>query len=119
MPPPPADQPSPPPPAEKPPLTGPATTYLFSGPLSSGVTPYTAGSKYVLYDNGAFSFEYPSQLVPYSGTYRQENGLFHFDFVANGSSDASGMLNGDLLEVRYNERMVHSDFENAVYRRSQ
>ena len=69
----------------------------------------------MLYDNGAFSFEYPSQLVPYSGTYRQENGLIRFDFVANGSSDASGTLNGDLLEVRYNERMVHSDFENAVY----
>ena len=119
MPPPPPAGDPPPPPAEKPPLTGPATTYLFSGPLSHPVSGYTTASKYVLYDNGAFSLEYEEFATPYLGTYRQENGLIDFDFIAGGSSDASGALNGDLLEVRYSDRMLHSDFENAVYRRSQ
>ena len=32
---------------------------------------------------------------------------------------ATGTLKGDLLEVRYGDSMQHSDFENAVYRRSQ
>jgi hypothetical protein len=124
MPQPPQDPPPEPPPAprpaEQPPLTGPATTYLFSEPLSYRVSDYTIGSKYVLYDNGAFTFQYPAQAVPYLGAYRQENGGISFDFSpTDGSQDASGALNGDLLEVRYSLRMEHSDFENAVYRRSQ
>ena len=120
--PPPAGQPQPsptPPPIEQPPLTGPGTTYVFSGPLSYQVSGFTTASKYVLYDNGAFALQYASFSNPYPGVYRQENGGISFDFGANGSSDASGVLNGDLLEVRYSEQMQHSDFENAVYRRSQ
>ena len=27
--------------------------------------------------------------------------------------------NGDVLEIQYEERMQHSDFENAVYQRAQ
>jgi hypothetical protein len=108
-----------PPPAGQPPLTGPATTYLFSGPLSYQVRDYTTGSKYVLYDNGAFSLQYASLAASYPGTYRQENGRISFDFNADGSWDGSGALNADLLEVRYTETMEHSDFENALYRRSQ
>jgi hypothetical protein len=110
----------PPPPAGQPPLTGPATTYLFfSGPLSAPVSPDTRDSSYVLYDNGAFSFQYVSLAVQYPGSYRQEDGRIYFDFEADSSWDASGTLNDDLLGVRYSDRMVHSDFENAVYRRSQ
>jgi hypothetical protein len=118
--PPPEPPPSPRPPAEQPPLTGPATTYLFSGPLSYRVSDYTTGSKYVLYDNGAFTFQYPTQSVPYVGAYRQETVGISFDFSpVDGSWDASGALNGDLLEVRYSLNMELSDFENAVYIRSQ
>ena len=74
----------------------------------------------MLYENGAFSLQYPSFSDPgYLGTYRQENDRITLDFNADGSWDASGTLNGDLLEVRYSEMMQHSDFENAVYRRSQ
>ena len=120
MPQPPPEPPPAPRPVELPPLTGPATTYLFSGPLSYRVSDYTTGSKYVLYDNGAFTFQYPTQAVPYLGAYVQENGRISFDFMpTDGSWDASGALNGDLLEVRYSQRMELSDFENAVYRRSQ
>ena len=107
-----------PPPSGQPPLTGPATTYLFSGPLSNLVSGYTAISRYVLYENGAFSLHYAPSDAPFPGTYRQEDGRIHFDFGADGSWDASGALNGDLLEVRYTPRMQHSDFDDAVYRRS-
>jgi hypothetical protein len=100
-------------------LTGPGTTYVFSGPLSYQVSPFTTASKYVLYDNGAFALQYESSSNPLLGVYRQDNGGISFDFGANNSSDASGTLIGDLLEIRYSERMQHSDFENAVYRRSQ
>ena len=90
---------------------------FFSGPLSSGVTPLRRLGN-TCFTTTVFAFEYPS-LSAHSCMYRQENGRIHFDFVANGLSDASGALNGDLLEVRYSDRMEHSDFENAVYRRSQ
>ncbi len=110
----------PPPPAGQPPLSGPATTFLFfSGPLAIPVSPETTNSRYVLYDNGAFSFKYLSFAGEYTGSYRQEDGRIFFDFEANSSWDASSTLNDNLLEIRYSDRMQHSDFENAVYRRSQ
>jgi len=116
--PPPSAPPAPPPP-QQPPLPGPTTTYVFSEPLGYPVSGYTRASKYVLYDSGAFALEYAGFERPYAGAYRLENGRISFDFNANGSSDASGDLTGDLLEVRYSDLMQHSDFENAVYRRSQ
>ena len=39
--------------------------------------------------------------------------------MAGARDSRRGTLKGDLLEVRYSEMMQHSDFENAVYRRSQ
>jgi len=110
----------PPPTAGVPPLTGPASTYLFSGNVPPyPVRPYTEASKYALYDNGAFSLQYASLGHEYVGTYRQDNGLISFRFVADDRWFATGTLKGDSLEVRYNTIMDLSDFENAVYRRSQ
>ncbi len=110
--------PQPPPTAGWPPLRGPSDIYLFSGMLDSTYGHYATVSRYVLYDNGTFALQY-AHGFEYIGTYRQENGRIHFDFDANGSSDASGALNDDSLEVRYSDIMLHSDFENAIYRRSQ
>jgi hypothetical protein len=78
----------------------------------------------VLYDNGAFALHYEGFPLPYVGAYRRdEGGRIYLDFgadgAATGDSDAWATLNDDLLEVRYNALMEHSDFENAVYRRSQ
>jgi hypothetical protein len=110
----------PPPTVGVPPLIGPADIYLFSATLPPyPVRPYTTASKYVLYDNGAFSLRYASPGGEYVGTYRQENGLISFRFVADDRWFATGTLNGDSLEVRYNAVMDLSDFESAVYRRSQ
>ena len=40
-------------------------------------------------------------------------------FAFSGGGDASCTLNGDVLEIRYSDGMVQSDFENAVYKRAQ
>jgi hypothetical protein len=111
--------------AQPPPTGGPelglASTYVFSGPLSYPVQNYTATSRYVLRDGGGFSLEYPSlaYIGGYVGTYTYESGRVLFRFAADARWGAVGTFNGDSLEVRYNDIMGLSDFENAVYRRSQ
>ena len=70
----------------------------------------------MLQDNGTFSLQYLSQEAKLVGTYWLESGRITFFF--EGFDGATGTLNGDLLEVRYGDRMEHSDFESAVYRRS-
>jgi len=106
-------------------LSGPSTTYQFVAPLDYPVRSFTPTSKYVLYNNGAFSLRYEALGEgAYIGSYRQEDGRFIFDFGGGGSQlggpDAIGTLNGDLLEVRYSFDMrVGADFENAVYQRTE
>ena len=70
-----------------------------------------------LYADQTFALEYWSPCVPYAGTYSEENGAITFTW--DTSSSASGILTGQLLTVRYNDRMIHSDFENAVYTQTQ
>lgn len=118
--------PSPPPMPPPPPLSGPSTTYHFSAPLDYQVSGFTLTSSYVLYDNGAFSLRYESLGEgTYTGSYRQEEARIIFDFGADGKGSQGGQpeaiatLDRDLLNVRYSEMMQHSDFENAVYRRSE
>ena len=102
----------PPPPLPPSPLTGPSTTYVFSGPLSYPVGVFTKESKYVLYERGTFVFSYPEGLGrPYVGSYTREDEHL---FLGFGSRGATGSLLGDLLEVRYDEFMHHSDFEDAA-----
>jgi hypothetical protein len=121
--------PTPPAPPSGPPLSGPSTSYHFSAPLDRPVRGYTLTSKYVLYNNGAFSLRYEALGEgAYTGSYRQEDGRILFDFGADGvgsgsalgEPDALGTLNGDLLEVRYSfEMRVGADFEDAVYQRTE
>ena len=115
----PSPLPTQPPPTAAPPVIGPADIYSFSGRLSYPIRDYTTASRFVLYHNGTFALQYVSLGGEYLGTYRRENGLISFRFVADGRWVATGTLNGDLLEVRYDVIMELSDFENAVYRRSQ
>ena len=118
--------PTAPAPSPGPPLSGPSTTYHFSAPLDSPVRSYTPTSKFVLYDNGAFSLRYEAFAGDgYSGSYQQQDGSVIFDFGADGigsvlgGPDAIATLNGDLLEVQYSfEMRVGADFENAVYQRT-
>jgi hypothetical protein len=69
-----------------------------------------------------FGLRYEAFGHVYLGTYRQDNAAITFQFHPPSTADrvdATGTLQGDLMEVRYSEIMQHSDFENAVYRRSQ
>jgi hypothetical protein len=114
-----APAPPAPPASPAPPLSGPSTTYRFSGPLDYPVHHFTETSSYVLYDNGAFGLRYESPSgFTYTGSYRREDARIIFSFVSDGRQDAVGTLRGDLLELRYGELMQHSDFDNAVYRRT-
>ena len=102
-----------------PPASALAGVYVASGALSYPINSYTKMSRYVLRDRGAFSLEYPSLRVDYAGTYTYENGSVMFRFAADDRWSAVGTFNGDLLEVRYSLIAGLSDFEDAVYTRSQ
>jgi hypothetical protein len=108
-------EPAPPPPTSMP-LIGQSATYVFSAPLSYPVGYFTVGSRYVVYENGAFVFSYDNLSVSYVGSYTRENEHLSLGF---GSKGAVATLVGDLLEVRYDDLLQQSDFENAVYKRSQ
>jgi hypothetical protein len=132
QPPPPPTQPLPPHPSGEP-----VATYVFSGPLDYAIRSFTTGSQYLLYDNGVFGLRYDAFSHVYLGTYRQDNATITFRFDGAWTWDqgwsclsdsrptrglcpfATGTLKEELLEVRYGDSMQHSDFENAVYRRSQ
>jgi hypothetical protein len=97
----------------------PASRYDFSQQPSYPVSSYTAASRYVLRGSGSFSLQYPTLGSEYVGTYSQQGDSILFRFATDGRWDATGTLNGDSLEVRYNVIMELTDFENAVYSRSQ
>jgi hypothetical protein len=109
----------PPPTSVLPPVSGNARAYVFNAPVSYQVRGYTMMSRYVLRSGGTFSLQYASLGIEYVGTFTEDNGIVSFRFAADGRWDAIGTVSGDSLEVRYNVVMEHSDFENAVYRRSQ
>jgi hypothetical protein len=120
--------PTPPAPPPGPSLSGPSTTYRFSAPLDRPLFPGsdTPTSRYVLYTNAGFSLQYESLgKAALTGSYQHIDGRIVFDFDADGKGSQDGQpaatatLNGDVLEVRYSFRMRLSDFEDAVYRRTE
>lgn len=126
----PTPNPTPPPPAVAvpptplpplPPLTGAATTYEFSEPLDNfgviRVRSFTERSSFVLYESGGFYLAYEGIAHRYRGGYEQGDGRITFHFNADPASSAIGIVKGDRLEIRYNDTLRHSDFEDAVYRR--
>ena len=51
-----------------------------------------------------------------AGSYLLQDGRISFAF--SSGADASGTLNGEVLEIRYSDRMQQIDFEDAVYKRA-
>lgn len=96
-------------------------SYQFSAPLlASPVLDYTATSKYVLLENGAFFMQLGGREL--AGTYRPESGALagYITFQFTGTTwEATGMVKGDMLEVRYNTSAWGADLEDAVYKRIQ
>ena len=106
------------PPTSLPPLSGPSRTFIFAR-ADYRVAGYTERSRFILYDNGAFSLQYLSLSgLPYRGSYTEENGVMDFTWERSNNSnppDATGTLQGDSLKVEYSLNMRMSDFEDAVY----
>ena len=123
----PSTGPTPPAPPSGPPLSGPSTTYHFSAPLDRSVRSYTPTSKYVLYNNGAFSLRYEAfGGGAYTASYRQEDGRILFDFAADrrrlGARRAGRSRNAQRRFVGGPicfEMRVGADFEDAVYQRTE
>lgn len=116
--------PSPAPGSGFPVVSRPARTYLFARELSYPVREWTSGSRYVLYDDGTFALQYlrSAGAFEYRGTYTDANGLITFQWEGwstAGPWGATGSLSDDSLTVRYNPIMELTDFENAVYLRTQ
>jgi hypothetical protein len=109
--------PTPTPPTNLPPLSGSSRTFSFDRELSYPVRDYTKGSRFVLYDNGAFVLQYEG-LGDYRGTYTEADGVIRFEWEGwsvAGPWGATGTVKDDLLTVRYNVIMQLDDFEDAVY----
>jgi hypothetical protein len=76
-------------------------------------------SRYLLYDDGKFTLEYPH--VSYRGTYAEDGSTMIFSWEGwstGGPWGATGTIDGDTLTVRYNLIMQMSDFEDGVYQRA-
>ena len=106
-----------------PPVSRPARVY--GGVESTWATSYHGSplaSRYLLYLDGTFALQYSSANYPffeYPGTYREENGRIRFDFSDDGRWSATGTVDDKSLTVKYNDMMIHSDFEDASYPRLQ
>jgi hypothetical protein len=112
------------PPRTFPPVLRPARVYEFASELAYPVRDYTRTSRFVLYDDGIFALQYlwSAGSNEYRGWYTETNGLVTFrweGWSVAGPWGATGTLDGNSLIVRYNIIMELSDFENAVYSRTQ
>ncbi len=109
-----------PPPSGFPPLSGPSRTFTFDHELGYRVREYTMKSRFVLYDNGAFTLQYTSLGGEYRGGYTEANGVITFEWEGlsvAGRWSATGTLKDGSLTVQYNTIMQLDDFEDAVYTR--
>ena len=105
-------------------LSGPSRIFTFDHSLTYGVGDYTKNSRFVFYDNGAFVLQFAICKCggEYRGRYTEANGLITFEWEGwsvAGPWGATGTVQGDTLTVQYNPIMELSDFENAVYLRTQ
>jgi hypothetical protein len=95
-----------------------AGTYAAAVALDYPVRGYTLASRFVLREDGSFVLQYPH--VEYRGTYVEREGTVVFSWEGwstAGPWEATGVLEGATLRVRYNIVMSLSDFEDAVYTR--
>jgi hypothetical protein len=97
-----------------------AQVYMFAEPAGAPVAAYTRCSRFVLYDNGVFDLQY-GHGPSYEGTYGVRDAVVDFKWDGwsiAGPWGSTATLVGDTLTVHYNSLMQLTDFEDAVYRRS-
>ncbi len=112
----PARTPAPaPPPA---PLGNLSATFGSAVAVSYPLSSYTLASRFVFFDTGQFSLQFPNG--DYQGTYTQSGTAITFQWEGwstAGPWGATATLSGDKLTVDYNTVMELTDFEDAVYTR--
>jgi hypothetical protein len=121
----PSPRPEPPPiaapvgPAEFPPVSKPGRIYGSAAPLNYPLQPYTLASRFVLHDDGTFVLQYGyPRAFEYRGTYKESGSAITFEWEGwstAGPWGATGSLGDKALIVRYNEVMMLTDFEDAIY----
>jgi hypothetical protein len=94
--------------------------YTFvESPLPT-VAAYTRCSRFVLYDSGVFELQFGASGA-YAGTYRVVDRVVDFTWAGTSTAgpwQSDATLDGDRLTVHYNVIMRLTDFEDAVYQRS-
>jgi hypothetical protein len=102
-------------------VSGAAGVFYFLNQASYPVRWYTARSRYILYDNGNFALQYDEYGgLEYRGSYTKVASLITFNWEGwstAGPWGATATLRGDTLTVTYNDIMMMTDFEDAVYLR--
>lgn len=110
-------------PAGFPAVVKPARVFAFDRELLYPVRTFTVGSRFVLYDDGSFALQYSNTSTnEYRGRYKEVDGNITFEWEGwstGGPWGANGSLAANSLTVRYNVIMQMSDFEDAVYRRTE
>ena len=90
-------------------------------PRAPSLKPALLATRYVLYEDGTFAFQFSSPTNPskeMAGRYKQTDGVVTFDFdPVSVVPEARGSIAEDSLTVDYDEVMEHSDFYDGVYRR--
>ena len=78
---------------------------------------FTRNSRFILNADGSFTLEYVG-FAPQRGTYSMEAGTARLRLDLFSGEAAGTFTDRDTLEVRYDIDLQASDFENAIYRRS-
>ena len=95
----------------------PVGTFVFADVLGNPVSGFTRNSRFVLNADGSFTFEYVG-FAPQRGTYTMDAGTARLRLDLFSGEAAGTFTDRDTLEVRYDIDLQASDFENAIYRRS-
>ena len=110
-------------PSTFPSVVKPARVFVFDRELLYPVRTFTVGSRFVLYDDGSFALQYLNAATgEYRGRYKEVDGNITFEWEGwstAGPWGATGSLTANSLTVRYNLIMEMSDFEDAVYGRTE
>ena len=79
-------------------------------------------SRFVIYDSGTLALQFASPVwgfFEYPASRSGPDAEMKLSFSSDSRWDATASLRGDSLHVMYNDIMIHSDFTDGVYVRSE
>ena len=77
-------------------------------------------TRYVLFADSTFHLQFASfrfGVVTYAGRFSRTDTTFNFSWQNDGGApwDAMGIVQGDILHIRYSDNMLMSDFIDGPY----